>query len=393
MDFIPRCLEGALREAARYYPLVTLTGPRQSGKTTLLRAMWPEKAYASLDDPDTLDFAQQDPRGFLSHAEANGIIIDEVQRAPMLFNYLQGYADHLPPGRYILSGSSNFLLMEKVSQSLAGRTAVLTLLPFSAQELGRERLDASWQEAAWRGFYPRVRAKNLPADLFARDYIATYVERDVRLVKNIANLEAFRNFVRLCAGRAGQMLSLTSLAGDAGISVNTVRSWLGLLQAAWLVFLLPSWHKNFTTRVIKSPKLYWFDTSLLCYLLQIRTPEDLALHPLRGTVFENLIIAERFKAAVHQGLPASLYFWKDSAGREIDLVENPERPDPERRVWECKSGMTVASEFLKHLVFYGTQEGIPPEQRILVYGGEQSQKRSEAYVLGWKDAVAGGITG
>ncbi len=184
--------------------------------------MWPEKTYASMDDPDTLDFALHDPRGFLAQAEIKGMIIDEVPLAPMLFHYLQGYADHSPPGCNILSGSSNFLLIEKVSQSLAGRAAVLTLLPFSAQELGRAALDGSWAEAAWRGFYPRVRAKNLPPDLFVRDCIATYVERDVRLVKNIANLESFRNFMRLCAGRAGQLLSLASLAGDAGISINTV---------------------------------------------------------------------------------------------------------------------------------------------------------------------------
>lgn len=391
MEIVPRFMEKALHEVASYYPVVTLTGPRQSGKTTLLRAVWPEKIYASLEDPDTIDFAQTDPRGFLLQGEKSGLVIDEVQRYPSLFNYLQSYADRSPPGRYILSGSSNFLLMEKIGQSLAGRTAVLSLLPFSAAELGRESLDSKWEDAAWRGFYPRVRCANLPSDLFARDYIATYIERDVRLVKNIGDLESFRRFVRLCAGRAGQILSLASLAGDAGVSVNTAKSWLSLLQAAWLVFLLPAWYRNPNKRVVKSPKLYWHDTSLLCYLLDVRKPEDLAFHPLRGAVFENLVIAERFKAASHHGRTPSLYFWRDGAGREVDLVENAENGGSDATssacAWECKSGMTVSSDFFRHLVFFGTEAGLPPERRILAYGGTEAQTRSDARVLGWQDAL------
>jgi hypothetical protein len=396
MEIIPRLMEKALREAASYYPVVTLTGPRQSGKTTLLHAVWPEKTYASLENPDTMDFVQADPRGFLLQGEESGMVIDEAQRYPPLFNYLQGYADRSSPGRYIISGSSNFLLMEKIGQSLAGRTAVLSLLPFSAAELGREALEANWENAAWRGFYPRVRCTSLPPDLFARDYIATYVERDVRLVRNIGDLESFRRFVRLCAGRAGQILSIASLAGDAGISVNTAKSWLGLLQAAWLVFLLPAWHRNLNKRIVKSPKLYWHDTNLLCFLLDVRKPEDLAFHPLRGAVFENLIIAERFKAATHRGRTPSLHFWRDSTGREVDLVENAGDSGStgktggatsEGRAWECKSGMTVPGDFFRHLALFGEEAGVPPERRILAYGGMESQTRSDARVLGWQDAL------
>jgi len=387
MNIIPRFLEKALREAASYYPVVTLTGPRQSGKTTLLRSIWPQKLYFSLEDPDTIDLVQSDPRGFLLQGEKIGMVIDEAQRYPPLFNYLEGYADRSPPGRYILSGSSNFLLMEKIGQSLAGRTAVLSLLPFSAAELGRTMLGATWEEAAWRGFYPRVCSAGLPPEIFARDYIATYVERDVRLIKNISNLESFRRFIRLCAGRTGQILSLVSLASDAGISVNTAKSWLALLQATWLIFLLPSWHQNFNKRIVKSPKLYWHDTSLLCFLLDIRKPDDLTFHPLRGAVFENLIIAERFKAATHRGLPASLHFWRDSTGREVDLIENAGSTGLDCRIWECKSGMTVSSDFFRHLVFFGNEAGIPAERRILTYGGTEPQTRSDARVLGWQDAL------
>ena len=381
---IARLLESELRKASSYYPVVTLTGPRQSGKTTLIRTLWPRKTYVSLEDPDILDFAKDDPRGFLTQGDDEGLIIDEAQRHPPLFNYLQGYADRSPPGRYLLSGSNNFLLMEKIGQSLAGRTAVLVLLPFSAEELASERQDAKWQEAAWRGFYPRVRVSGVPADIFARDYLATYVERDVRLVKNIGDVSAFRRFLQLCAGRAGQLMNMAALASDAGIAVNTAKSWLALLEAAWLVVLLHPWHENLGKRIVKAPKLYWYDTGLLCRLLDIRKPEDLDFHPLKGAVFENLIVAERCKAASHRGKPAELYFWRDGSKREIDLLE---KSGSERTIWECKSGSTIASDYFKHLEFFGGQANIPPDRRLLVYGGRDSFARSEASVLGWRDAL------
>jgi predicted AAA+ superfamily ATPase len=385
----PRLLESSLRIAASHYPVVTLTGPRQSGKTTLLKALWPKKTYASLEDPDILDFAQDDPRGFLEQGGEEGLIIDEAQRFPPLFNYLQGFADRSRAGRYLLSGSNNFLLMEKIGQSLAGRTAVLTLLPLSGEELGSEELGGKWEEEAWKGFYPRVRSQGLPADLFARDYLATYVERDLRLLKNISDLSAFRRFLELCAGRTGTLLSLSALAGDAGIAVNTVKAWLGLLEAAYLVFRLPPWHENLTKRLVKSPKLYWYDTSLLCRLLGLRSAEDLRRHPLRGAIFENLVLAERYKAASHRGLVPVLHFWRDSAGREVDLVEGI---GPDRRIWECKSGSTVAMEFFKHLSFFGNETGIPPERRILAYGGSESSSRSAGKVMSWREAILEGIS-
>lgn len=383
---IRRHLEAALLEAASQYPVVTLTGPRQSGKTTLVQMLWPEKHYASLEDPDVLEFATEDPRGFLEQSARTGLIIDEAQRHPSLFRYLQGYADRAEAGRYILSGSNNFLLMEKIGQSLAGRTAVLRLLPFSGAELGAEALGSRWEEAAWRGFYPRVCAGGLQADRFASDYLATYVERDVRLIKNIADLSTFRGFLALCAGRAGQLMNVTALAGDAGIAVNTVKAWLSILEASWLLFRLPPWHANLTTRTVKSPKFYWHDTSLLCRLLGIHSPEDLSFHPLRGAVFENLIIADRFKVASHRGQEPVMHFWRDSEGKEVDLVEGTGEA---RLVWECKSGSTLAQEFFRQLEFFGNQTGIPQSRRILVYGGLEASTRSAARACGWRDVLAG----
>lgn len=388
MEYVPRLLSAYLQQSSMHYPVVTVTGPRQSGKTTLITALWPEKRYTSLEDPDTLDFARSDPRAFLEHQGAPGLIIDEAQRLPELFSYLQGYADRSDPGRYVLSGSSNFLLMERIGQSLAGRTAVATLLPFSAAELGSAALPASWEELAFRGFFPRVARGGLPVDMFARDYLATYVERDVRMVRNIGDLSSFTSFVRLCAGRAGQLLNLSSLAADAGIAFNTAKVWLGLLQASWIVFLLQPWHANLSKRLVKSPKLYWHDTGLLCGALGIRDAQDLRMHAMRGPLFENLVISERYKAACHSGRAPDLYFWRDSAGREVDLVE----PGPEgKRIWECKAGSTFTSEFLRHLEFFGEADGISPERRLAAYGGAPSKTWSSGTALSWSDAVMGQI--
>lgn len=381
---IKRFLETSLRKAAAHYPVVCLTGPRQSGKTTLVRSLWPDKRYTSLEDPDQLEFARSDPRGFLEQAGASGMILDEAQRLPSLFNYLQGYADRSAKGAYIVTGSNNFLLMEGISQSLAGRAAILHLLPFSAAELGAERLGDDWETCAYKGFYPRVRANGLPPDLFSRDYLATYAERDVRLVRNIQDQSTFRAFLKLCAGRAGQALNMQSLAQDAGVSVNTAKDWLGLLEAAFLVFMVRPWNESFNKRLVKSPKLYWLDTSLLCRLLDIRAPGDLAFHAARGAVFENLLMAERWKSAFHRGEEPSVWFWRDSNGVEVDLVDEHDRLV---RLWEAKAGKTVASDMFAGLESVGTLAGIPSDRRFLVYGGEEAQNRTAARVLPWRKAL------
>lgn len=382
---IKRFLETSLREAAAHYPVICLTGPRQSGKTTLVRSLWADKRYASLEDPDQLEFARSDPRGFLEQAGDAGMILDEAQRLPPLFNYLQGYADRSGKGAYILTGSSNFLLMQGISQSLAGRAAILHLLPFSAAELGAGGLGNDWETCAYSGFYPRVRADGLPPDLFSRDYLATYVERDVRLVRNIQDQSAFRAFLQLCAGRAGQALNVQSLAQDAGVSVNTAKDWLGLLEAAFLIFMVRPWNESFNKRLVKSPKLYWMDTSLLCRLLDIRAPGDLAFHAARGAVFENLLMAERWKAGYHRGEEPRVWFWRDSNGVEVDLVD--ER-DHNVRLWEAKAGKTVAGDMFAGLESVGTLAGVPADRRFLVYGGEVAQTRTVARVLPWREALA-----
>jgi len=379
---IPRALTPALQRSALYYPVVCLTGPRQSGKTTLLRTLWPDRLYVSLEDPDTLDFAGTDPRGFLEQGKEQGLIIDGAQRLPSLFNYLQGYADTSKPGQFLVSGSNNFLLLQAVSQSLAGRAAIFHLLPFSMAELGETMDDQQWEQAAFRGFYPRVRAQQLPPELFTRDYLSTYVERDIRLVRNIQNLADFRRFLSLCAGRAGQLLNLASLAQDSGLSVNTVRDWLGLLEASFLIFFLRPWNESFNKRLVKSPKLYWHDTSLLCRLLEVRKPEDLQFHPLRGAVFENLIVAERYKRQSQEGETPSLGFWRDSSGVEIDLVE---RLHGQTFLWEAKAGQTLSSEFFKNLDTVGSLASVPVERRRVVFGGSPSQTRSNGTALSWRE--------
>ena len=380
---IKRILEGALLAAASNYPVVTLTGPRQSGKTTTVRALWPEKTYLSLEDPDVLAFAIDDPRGFLERGGEQGLIIDEAQRHPPLFNYLQGYADRSPPGRYVLSGSNNFLLMEKISQSLAGRTAVLVLLPFSAAEIAEQTRNSTWEESAWSGFYPRVRTGGLAADVFARDYITTYVERDVHTVKNIGDASVFRRFVRLCAGRAGQLLNVSSLASDAGIAVGTAKAWLALLETAWLVTLLQPWHENLNKRVVRSPKLYWYDTSLLCSLLDIRKPDDLAFHPLKGASSRISSSPSASRLPAIAGGSRNCIFGETARGAKS--ISSRVRAIPvgswnARRV-HGRERLVQASRI------FGAATGIEAENRLLVYGGEESYSRSGARVLGWREAA------
>ncbi len=379
---IVRQLGAALEHSARHYPVVCLTGPRQSGKTTLLKYLYPERSYVSLEDPDTLEFCITDTRGFLNRGLEGGMIIDEAHRHPPLFNYLQGYADRSPPGTWLLSGSNNFLLLQSVSQSLSGRAGILHLLPLSGSELGAAIEDPDWETAAFRGFFPRVRAEGMPPELFAKDYLATYAERDVRLVRNIQSLPDFQRFLKLCAGRAGQLLNLASLAQDAGLSVNTVKDWLGLLEASFLVFQLKPWNESFNKRLVKSPKLYWHDTGLLCRLLDIRSPADLQFHPYRGAVFENLVVAERMKRQVHGGEEARLGFWRESNGLEVDLVEDSGRG---LILWEAKAGQTLASDYFRSLQIVGDLCGVAPERRFVCYGGEEGQTRSVGQAIGWRD--------
>ncbi|HSR50259.1 MAG TPA: ATP-binding protein [Acidobacteriota bacterium] len=394
---IRRTLRSALEQAAAQYPVVSLTGPRQSGKTTLVRAAFPDHDYRSLEDPDVREYALEDPRGFLGQFKG-GAILDEVQRAPDLFSYIQTLADEEDaPGRFILSGSQNFLLLRSVSQSLAGRSAILHLLPFSLSELWarppfplrelgktiperRQGKAVGLLEVLHRGFYPRIHDKDLDAGTWYGNYYQTYVERDVREIINVGDLEAFGRFVRLCAGRNGQLLNLTSLGNDCGVTHATVRRWISILEAGFLVVLLRPHHANFGKRLIKSPKLYFLDTGLLCYLLRIRSPQDLHIHSSRGAIFESFVVSELLKNALHQGREPDLHFWRDSAGNEIDAVL--ERGTHQVAI-EIKSGQTIAKDFFSGLDHWRGLVGDPDAPAALVYGGDRSFQRRGFQVYSW----------
>jgi len=397
---IRRDLETVLKKVAQQYPVVTLTGPRQSGKTTLVQAAFPGHDYASLEEPDVRAFALEDPRGFLGQF-TRGVILDEVQRTPDLFSYIQTIVDREDtPGRYVLSGSQNFLLLRSISQSLAGRSAILHLLPlslgeldgrepFPLEKLGRELPERRREspsevievmEILWRGFYPRIHDKGLDPPTWYSGYYQTYVERDVREVVNVGDLESFGRFVRLCAGRNGQLLNLSSLASDCGIAHTTARRWLSILEASFLVFLLRPYHANFGKRLIKSPKLYFLDTGLLCYLLRIQSPEDLRQHSSRGPIFESFVISELLKNFLHRGQEPDLYFWRDATGHEIDALIDR---GGESVAIEIKSAQTVVDDFFAGLDFWRKLVGDPEAPAALVYGGDRSYQRRGVSVLSW----------
>lgn len=382
---IPRVLEVRLRAMARKFPVVTVTGPRQSGKTTLCRAVFADKPYVSLEAPDVQEYARSDPRGFLAEYP-NGAVLDEVHRTPDLFSYIQTIVDaHPSRGRFILTGSANFTLLDRVGQSLAGRTALLNLLPLGLDEVRRfPRPPRDLFETIWRGSYPAVFDRDLDPGDWYPSYVATYLERDVRTLLNVGDLIAFQTFLRLCAGRVGQLVNLSALGADAGVTHGTARAWLSVLEAGFVVWRLPPLHANVTTRLVKTPKLHFVDTGLVCYLLGIRSPEQLRDHPLRGAIFETWVASEILKARVHRGLSPSLSFFRDRRGAEVDLVVELGRS---YLAVETKSGQTVADDFFTGLrAFELVAAAGRPQRRVkafVIYGGDAAQRRSNASVLPW----------
>jgi predicted AAA+ superfamily ATPase len=378
---IPRILSDAVRRASRQFPVVAILGPRQSGKTTLVKNLFPNKPYVTLEDPDTRAFAQADPRGFLAQYES-GALLDEVQRVPELFSYLQGVVDRSKKtGMFILTGSQNFLLMQHLSQSLAGRVRLLTLLPLSFEEIrGGKAKPADADTTIFKGFYPALFNRRIqPLDWYP-SYVQTYLERDVRQIKNIDNLAVFQKFLKLCAARTGQLLNLSSLAVECGITHNTARSWIGILEASFLVYLLRPYHGNFNKRVVKTPKLYFYDTGLVCSLLEIEREKQLASHPLRGSLFETMVVSEMAKARLNRGKPVNLYFWRDKTGHEVDvLVAQGEQLN----AVEIKSGLTITDEAFMGLDYW-SRVSRKLGDRILVYGGLEKQVRKQATVIGWR---------
>lgn len=374
---IRRILAPTFIELAGQYPVVTVTGPRQSGKTTLCRATFPEKPYVNLEAPDTREFARSDPRGFLA-AYKNGAILDEIQRVPELLSYLQPMVDENPvPGRFILTGSQQFEVMTTIAQSLAGRTALLKLLPLSMEELAAAGIQLPVDQQILTGFYPRIYDTKLDPTQALGNYLETYVERDIRQLINIKDLALFEKFVRLCAGRVGQLLNLQSLGNDVGISHTTARSWLTLLEASYVVYVLQPWHSNVSKRQIKSPKLFFYDVGLAAYLLGIENESHVSRHPLRGNLFENLIVIETLKYRYNRGKRSNIYFWRDAKGNEIDLVIES---GPDIVAVEIKAGATVSGDWFKGLHTFAAKLPAPPKANALIYGGTEQQRRSDVTV-------------
>lgn len=386
---IKRNLAGTLRARAQQYPVVAITGPRQSGKTTLCRAVFPNHAYVSLEAEDLRRYAVEDPRGFLDEY-GQGAIIDEVQRAPDLLSYVQGLVDEDPtPGRFVLTGSQHFGLSEVLSQSLAGRVGILHLLPVAWDELTRfEHHPTELLDVLWRGAYPRIHDRGIPADVWLRDYYSTYIQRDVRQLLQVTDLEAFSTFVHLAAGRTGTEVNLSGLGADAGVRHNTARSWLSVLETSFLITRIPAWRRNLRKQQIKAPKLHFLDSGLVCYLLGIRNPEELRHHPLRGQIFESWVAAEVFKARVHQGLDPRLFHFRDAQGPEVDLVvETGSRVI----LGEVKAGATVNQDYFKGLrrLHDILEDGTDHREVLsrLIYGGNDRQSRSGTDVVPW-DQIA-----
>ena len=374
---IEREIAGRLVDLFRQYPFVTVTGPRQAGKTTLCRETLPHLAYANLEAPDQRQFAVSDPRGFLARLEG-GAIIDEVQRVPDLLSYLQVHADgQARNGLFVLTGSENFQLSEAISQSLAGRTGLLRLLPFTMAERERAGAPATLDDMLYSGFYPRVHDQGIEPRQALGDYFGTYVERDVRRLGGIRDLSNFERFVRLCAGRVGRLTDLVALGGDAGVSHTTARNWLGVMEASYIAFRLPPFHANVRKRLVKSPKLYFYDVGLAAHLLGIEGADQIATHPLRGALFENMIVVEALKYRLNRGLPDNLFFFRDSRGLECDLLFET---GGGLTALEIKAGATVASGAFASLD--AVARAIPDiSVKAVVYGGTVRQSRSNAEVV------------
>lgn len=379
---IPREAESHVRELLRAFPVVTITGPRQSGKTTLARKVMADRPYVSLEEPDTRQMALDDPRGFLTGLPDGGIL-DEVQRAPELLSYIQTQVDESGRmGRFLLTGSQQFGLMSHITQSLAGRSAFLELLPFSLAEQRLADTEArNLDDVLFSGGYPPIHDRWLSPDIWLSAYVRAYLERDVRQVLDIQDLDSFQRFVRLCAGRSGQLLNRSALASECGISRNTARSWISVLEASYILFQLKPHHANFNKRLTKSPKLYFFDTGLLCWLLGIRNASQLATHPLRGAIFETFILSEMMKNRFNCGERPELYFWRDSHGHEIDVL--CERGTQIKPI-EIKSGQTINRDFFKGLDYWVGLAGEQTTDPMLVYGGQASHQRHGVRVIGWE---------
>jgi uncharacterized protein len=373
-----------LKQILTHFKAIAITGPRQSGKTTLVKSFFPDKPYVTLENPGDRNLALADPVRFLS-AFPQGAVLDEIQKAPELFSYLQGILDASNErGKFILTGSNNFLLLESISQSLAGRVGYLDLLPFSVHESKIcPKPPTSLEEQLFLGGYPSLVHDRAVANAWFAGYVRTYVERDVRLIKNISDLNTFQRFLYLCAGRIGQQINLTNLANDTGVDYKTIQAWLGVLQASYVVYTLPPYYKNFNKRLTKTPKLYFYDTGLASYLLGIKSSVELTNHGYRGPLFENFIITELLKSRYNKGQRSNLFYWRDSSGNEVDvLIDNGSTQIPV----EIKSAATFNLDFFKGLNYWQKLTG--QKGGHLIYTGDGAKSYQDFHIHNWEDVTS-----
>ena len=380
---IQREIGSQLQNMATKMPVISITGPHQSGKTTLARMCFPEYSYVNLESPDVYEAAVSDPRLFLSQFK-KGVIIDEVQRIPALFSYIQTLSDeHNIAGEYILTGSQNFLLSAKISQSLADRVFVTHLLPLSISELQYTDVTkpADLESSIFRGYYPRIHQMDIEPGLLYPAYIQTYVDRDVRQIVIVSNLFLFQKFLRIAAGRVGQLLNYNNIANEVGVDLKTIKSWFSILESSFIVFFLQPHHQNFSKRILKTPKLYFYDTGLACSLLGIRKKEELSGHWAKGALFENMIIADVIKGFQNRCITPPVYFWRDSTGNEVDCLIDT---DNKMKCIEIKSATTISSDFFKGLDYYRRLN--PEAEPFLIYGGDTNGIRKNGKIIAWNNS-------
>jgi uncharacterized protein len=378
--YIKRIIEKEVKTLAKEFPIVAILGPRQSGKTTLVKHIFKKYKYISLEDPDIRKIASSDPRGFLERYSHN-VIIDEVQRIPELFSYIQTASDKSnKPGSFILTGSQNYLLSEKISQSLAGRVGISTLLPFSVEEILSENKKHSLDNTEITGFYPRIFEQNIRPSSFYSSYVATYLEKDIRMIKNITNYDSFHKFLKIMAGRSGQVLNTLAISNECDVSHNTINEWTNLLERSYIIFRIHPYHKNFNKRIIKKAKVYFYDVGLLSYLLGIKNKEHLNSHYLKGAIFETLVMSEFMKNNFNRALNLKFYFWRNKSNKEVDLIVED---GVKVKSIEIKSGKTIRDDFFGNLKYWN--QLAKNNNSFVIYAGENEFKTEGVEIVNWKN--------
>jgi len=380
MELIYREIKKAIEEATPYYPVITITGPRQSGKTTLCQNLFPDLPYINLEDVDVRADIEKDTRKYLEHYPT-GLIIDEAHHYPDLFSYIMVAVDKNPRLRYVLTGSSNFSLLEKITQSLAGRTAVFTLLPFSFREIKADENNLSPDTLIFNGGYPAVWAKNIPQNMFFANYNTTYIERDLHKLINVRDMRAFQTFIGLTAGRIGTEYNAAALSNEIGVAYNTIKHWISILSASYIAYILPPYYENISKRLIKSPKIYFYDTGLACYLLGIENEQQLERHPLRGALFENMVINEAHKQIFNRGKRANLFFYRDRSQHEVDLIQTKAQ---NLELFEIKSAKTFHHEFFKNIHYLKKLFGYRIERSTLIYDGSMETPTNDDGIINFR---------